>query len=244
MWRTIRWRATVTRWWGGWPRTAAPNRSPTCLNDPDYGRRDLQELARYRTLMAAPMLLDDDVVGVLLVWRTDVDAFDKHAYRLLTSFAAQAAIVLRQVDLMRVLEARSDELASKVEQLEALRELGDAVSSSLDLDEVLDRIVASAVRLTETDGGSIMEYDEVADTFVVRAAFGSSRALLDRLRTLKIERWRQRSSAGPPATGSSWRSPTSTRSSGTCTSRPCTPTAGVRCSPSRSSVRTTSSARW
>ena len=53
---------------------------------------------------------------------------------------------------------------------------------------MLDRIVASAVRLTETDGGSIMEYDDVADTFVVRAAFGSSPALLDRLRTLKIER--------------------------------------------------------
>ena len=158
------------------------------LKDPDYGRRDLQELARYRTLMAAPMLLDDDVVGVLLISRTDVDAFDKHAYQLLTSFAAQAAIVLRQVDLMRVLEARSEELASKVNQLEALRELGEVVSSSLDLDEVLDRIVASAVRLTETDGGSIMEYDEVADTFVVRAAFGSSPALLDRLRTLKIER--------------------------------------------------------
>ncbi len=158
------------------------------LKDPDYGRRDLQELARYRTLMAAPMLLDDDVVGVLLITRTDVDAFDKHAYQLLTSFAAQAAIVLRQVDLMRVLETRSEELASKVAQLEALRDLGDAVSSSLDLDEVLDRIVASAVRLTETDGGSIMEYDDVADTFVVRAAFGSSPALLDRLRTLKIER--------------------------------------------------------
>jgi signal transduction histidine kinase/ActR/RegA family two-component response regulator len=158
------------------------------LKDAEYGRRDLQELASYRTLMAAPMLLDDDVVGVLLVWRTEVDAFDKHAYQLLTSFAAQAAIVLRQVDLMRVLETRSDELASKVAQLEALRELGDAVSSSLDLDEVLDRIVASAVRLTETDGGSIMEYDEVADTFVVRAAFGSSQALLERLRTLKIER--------------------------------------------------------
>ena len=59
------------------------------------------------------------------------------------------AIVLRQVHLMRALESRGSELASKVAQLEALRELGEAVGSSLDLDEVLDRIVSNAVRLTE-----------------------------------------------------------------------------------------------
>ena len=82
--------------------------------------------------------------------------------------------MLRQVDLMRALESRGAELASKVAQLEALREVGDAVSSSLDLDEVLERIVSNAVRLTGTDGGSIMEYDDAEGCFHVRAAFGSS----------------------------------------------------------------------
>ena len=79
---------------------------------------------------------------------------------------------------MRALESRGTELASKVAQLEALREVGEAIGSSLDLDEVLDRIVRNAVRLTNigfgditlgTDGGSIMEYDESSDSFHVRA---------------------------------------------------------------------------
>ena len=44
------------------------------LADPDYGQQDAQRLAGYRTIMGAPMLLDDDVIGVLPVWRTEVRA--------------------------------------------------------------------------------------------------------------------------------------------------------------------------
>lgn len=158
------------------------------LQDPEYGRSDLQQLVGYRTLLASPMLLGDEVVGVLVVWRTEVDPFTDRDVWLLEDFAAQAAIALRQVELTTSLEARGRELASKVAQLEALREVGDAVSSSLDHATVLDRIVNSAVRLTDTDGGSIMEYVEESDAFVVRAAFGSSQDLLDRLREAVIRR--------------------------------------------------------
>jgi signal transduction histidine kinase/CheY-like chemotaxis protein len=158
------------------------------LADPDYGRQDLQRLAGFRVLLSAPMLLDDEVVGVLLMWRTRVDPFSERDRSLLDEFAAQAAIALRQSDLMRSLEARSSELASKVQQLEALRDVGEAVGSSLDPDAVLNSIVSNAVRLTDADGGSIMEYDERTDAFVVRAAYGSGQNLLDRLRDVTIRR--------------------------------------------------------
>jgi signal transduction histidine kinase/ActR/RegA family two-component response regulator len=158
------------------------------LADPDYGRRDLQAVADYRTLLSAPMLVDDEVVGVLQVWRTEVAPFDDRATQLLTTFAAQAAVAVRNLALLTTLEQRSAELAEKVEQLEALSDVGQVVSSSLDLDEVLSTIVMNAVRLTDTDGGSIMEYDEVADAFSVRSAYGSSPELLERLRSIVIER--------------------------------------------------------
>ena len=121
------------------------------------------------------------------MWRTDVAPFDDRERELLEEFAVQGAIVLRQVDLMRALESRGAELSDKVEQLEALREVDEAVGSSLDLDEVLERIVTNAVRLTNlgfgditlsTDGGSILEYDEATDSFHVRGKYGSSPALL------------------------------------------------------------------
>ena len=166
------------------------------LADADYGRLDLQRLTGFRTLLSTPMVLQDEVVGVLAMWRTDVAPFDDRERRLLEEFAVQGAVVLRQVDLMRALESRGVELSDKVEQLEALREIDEAVSSSLDLDEVLERVVTNAVRLTNlgfgditlnTEGGSILEFDDETDSFHVRGRYGSSPALWDRLRHIVID---------------------------------------------------------
>lgn len=158
------------------------------LADPGYGRFDLQNLAGFRTLMSAPMLLNGDVIGILSVWRTEANRFDEGEIDLLSGFALQAAVVVRQVELVAALGARSDELAAKVTQLEVLREIGDAVSSSLDLDEVLGEIVSGAVRLTGADGGSIMEYDAAEDCFRVRSTAGGSPELTERLEALRILR--------------------------------------------------------
>ena len=55
-------------------------------------------------------------------------------------------------------------------QLTALGEVGRAVSSTLDLDTVLDTIVTRANQLAGTDGCSIFEYDEAAEAFRLRAS--------------------------------------------------------------------------
>ena len=170
---------------------------PDVLADADYGRRDLQSRTGFRTLLSTPMILQGEVVGVLSIWRTDVAPFDRHECELLEEFAAQGAIVLRQRDLTTALESRGFELADKVAQLEALQEVDQAVGSSLDLDEVLERVVSNAVRLTNlgfgditlrTDGGSILEFDESSDSFHVRTAHGSSPDLLEQLRAITIDR--------------------------------------------------------
>ena len=159
---------------------------PDVLADPGYLHQESQRIAGYRTIMGAPMLLDDDVVGVLTVWRTEIDPFDDRAIRLLTAFAAAAAIAVRNMDLVRALEARSAELARKVDQLEALGQVGEAVSSSLDLDTVLSTIVMHAVQLSDTDGGSLMEFDPGQQRFFVRTAYGTSDEVLEQLRSVRI----------------------------------------------------------
>ncbi|HET6533084.1 MAG TPA: GAF domain-containing protein [Actinoplanes sp.] len=155
------------------------------LTDPDYARFDLQRLAGLRTVLGVPMQLDGDLVGVLLVWRIRVEEFGERETAVLTTFAAQAAIAIRQANLMWALENRQRELGEKVGQLEALGAIGQAVSSSLDVDEVLDRIVTYAVQLSGTDGGSVLELSD--DRFHVRTAFGTGPELLDRLRNARIE---------------------------------------------------------
>ena len=55
---------------------------------------------------------------------------------------------------------RTNELTRSVGQLKALGEVGQAVSSTLDFETVLTRIVSHAVQLSGADGGAIYEYDE------------------------------------------------------------------------------------
>jgi signal transduction histidine kinase/DNA-binding response OmpR family regulator len=155
------------------------------LTDPDYARFDLQRIAGLRTVLGVPMQLGDDLVGVLLVWRIEVKPFGEREIAVLTTFAAQAAIAIRQANLLRALENRQVELSQKIGQLEALGEIGQAVSSSLDLDEVLDRIVTHAVQLSGTDGGSIFELS--GNRFQVRTAYGTGADMLDRLRNTPID---------------------------------------------------------
>lgn len=52
--------------------------------------------------------------------------------------------------------------AKALGQLTALGEVGQTISSTLDLEKVLKTIVQHAVQLTGLDGGSIYEYDESA----------------------------------------------------------------------------------
>jgi signal transduction histidine kinase/ActR/RegA family two-component response regulator len=157
------------------------------LSDPAYGRQDVQAIGGYRTLMSAPLLLDDHVVGVMSLWRNEVDPFDDRAISLVEAFAAQAAVVVRNVHLVRELESRGAELALRVDQLEALHEVGETVSSSLVVSEVLSTIIMNAVRFSGCDGGSIMEYVPADRSLSVRAAYATSEATLEKLRRIRVD---------------------------------------------------------
>jgi signal transduction histidine kinase/CheY-like chemotaxis protein len=159
---------------------------PDVLADPIYRWPTGRELGGYRTMLGAPMLVGDRVVGVLILWRLEVDPFGDRTIDLLTTFAAQAAIAIRNVELFQQLEQRSAQLARSVDELRALGEISQAVSSSLDLGQVLTTIVGRAAELSGADGGSIFEFDAEAEDFVLRACAGTSDELVRALREIRI----------------------------------------------------------
>ena len=71
-------------------------------------------------------------------------------------------------------EVRTQELARSVEELKALGEVSQAVSSTLDPETVLTSIVRHAVQLSKTDAGTIYEFDEEEQVFVPRINYGVS----------------------------------------------------------------------
>ena len=93
------------------------------------------------------MLIDDEVVGAVAVWRNEVEPFNEREMAIVSAFAGQAALAINGLKLVQELQSRRAELARKVEELEALREVGEAVSSSLDVENVLATIAKHAVEL-------------------------------------------------------------------------------------------------
>jgi signal transduction histidine kinase/CheY-like chemotaxis protein len=123
----------------------------------------------YRSVLAVPMLHENVAIGAILVARDRVAPFSERHVSLLQTFADQAVIAIENVRLFRELETRTADLTRSVDRLTALGEVGRAVSSSLDLEQVLTTIVSRAVQLAGVDAGAIYEYDEAAEMFHLRA---------------------------------------------------------------------------
>ena len=94
-----------------------------------------------------------------------------------------------------------------VGELKALGEVGQAVSSTLDLETVLTRIVSHAVQLSGTDGGAIYEYDEPSEEFLLRATDHMEEELITRFAGESSTSWRWGGRPGGSEHGSRWRFP-------------------------------------
>ncbi|UUZ74413.1 GAF domain-containing protein [Polaromonas sp. P1(28)-13] len=153
------------------------------LPETEYLTHQVARSTGYRGLLSVPMLRDGQVVGAITVMHPQVGQFVANEVDLLETFASQAVIAIENVRLFKELQARTTELTRSVEQLGALSEVGQAVSSTLDLETVLRTIVSRATQLAGMDGGAIYEYDEVREEFRLHAADRLPDELVEALRS-------------------------------------------------------------
>ncbi len=135
-----------------------------------------------RTLLVTPLYRERMPIGAIVIRRTEVRPFSEKQIALLQTFADQAVIAIENVRLFKELVERTNELTRSVGELKALGEVSQAVSSTLDLETVLTRIVSHAVQLSGTDGGAIYEYDEASEEFHLRATDRMEDELITSLR--------------------------------------------------------------
>ena len=141
---------------------------PDVLEDPDYSP-DAALAGGWRTILSVPMLREGNPVGAITVTRAAARPFSENQIELLKIFADQAVIAIENVRLFTELQARTAQLTRSVDELTALGEVSRALSSTLDLETVLNTIVARANQLAGTDACSVWEYDETTETFHLRA---------------------------------------------------------------------------
>jgi len=140
----------------------------------------------HRTILSVPLMRESVAIGVIQLRRAEVNPFSDKQIALLQTFADQAVIAIENVRLFKELQERTHELTRSVEELKALGEVGQAVSSSLDIQSVLTSIVSHAVELSQTDAGTIYEFDEATQVFVPRANYGMTEELIETLRQSHI----------------------------------------------------------
>jgi len=129
-----------------------------------------------RSEMAAPMRLDNQIIGVLDAESEKIGAFQESDLDFLSIFANQAATAIHNARLVSQLEQRSRQLEKTVNELALLNRLGRQMNANLSIDSLLDEVLHLAKKALHFDHCAILLKEQGPDSgeevLVCRASLG------------------------------------------------------------------------
>lgn len=165
----------------GWVANArVPLAAPDVRADPRFKWIRGVDEERFTSMLSVPLLIRDEIVGVMNVQSVVERAWDREEIEYLQTIANQVAGIIEKGRLQR-------EAERKLREVSALFEVSNVLTSTLDLDEVLSLIVDRLVRVYPGSAGAIFLRD--GDELRERARSGEpGRGVADAARRSVSER--------------------------------------------------------
>ena len=140
---------------------------PGYIDRSDPGAVAAVELGGVRTILAVPMLKENEMIGSFSLYRQEVRPFTDKQIALVTNFAAQAVIAIENARLLNELRQRTADLSQRTTDLTELLEQQTATSEVLrvisasagELDPVFTSMLENAVRICDATFGNIYRWD-------------------------------------------------------------------------------------
>jgi GAF domain-containing protein len=155
---------------GGW---VAQNGQPLLVPDVSQEPRwygEVEDDFQSRSVLCVPLKADEHVIGVLQVLnKKGPTGFTERDLTLLSAFAASATIAIENARLFAE--------ASQARELRALNEVAAALTASLDLEHVLQVIMAEVNSLIGVERASIFLIDESSGDLVLEYSLGGKEAI-------------------------------------------------------------------
>jgi two-component system, NtrC family, sensor kinase len=151
---------------------------------------ELVELGGARTLLLVPMMRENDIVGVIAIFRQNVHAFSDKQIDLVTSFGSQAVIAIENARLLGELRERTDDLSESLQQQTATADVLKVISrSAFDLKSVLTTLTESAKSLCGASLGIICLRE--GEVMRLQAESGCTQAFIDFMQANPIKPGRE-----------------------------------------------------
>ena len=167
--------ATAFTWDEGFPnvrvyRSGAPLRYDEIKQQFPHFMDPRYQALKVRGWLCVPLLIGDETTGVITLDSFTRGRYSEEHEQAATIFASMAAVAIRNARLYQVI---NEDLQRRIARMKAVEEIDIAISSTLEMQEILSLILSRTLSHTDAACGTVQLVDEGGTRLVLARSLGA-----------------------------------------------------------------------